>query len=179
MKAEKFDNRTKNDTLFARLFPEQVNKGERKPKTWQWILTRIQDGKGVYAPRNLIDLVNEAKQAQIAKEQGEVRKINRKGPLIEAASLEQGLRQLSRMRVDDTLIAEIGESARYVHMLKGRKSEQDLDTLRDIFGLSGDDLNKVVIDLKNYGLLAEYGTSFKIPPLYRTGLDIKQGKELT
>jgi hypothetical protein len=82
------------------------------------------------------------------------------------------------MRVDDTLIAEIGDSAKYVQMLKGRKSEQTPESLGELFGLKDDALNKVLIDLKDYGLLSEYGASFKIPPLYRAGLDIKQGKEI-
>src|SRR5205085_665627 len=31
------------DRLFRATFPEQVDVGERRPTTWNWMLTRIQD----------------------------------------------------------------------------------------------------------------------------------------
>jgi hypothetical protein len=47
--------------------------GSRKPKTWQWILTRIRDGNGIKPPRNLIDLINKARDAQARREEREGR----------------------------------------------------------------------------------------------------------
>ena len=39
--------RSSNETIFDFMFPEQVDFGKRKPKTWNWILRRIRDGNDV------------------------------------------------------------------------------------------------------------------------------------
>lgn len=58
-----------NDDLFYAVFPRQVDLGSRRPTTWNWILSRIRDGNSIAPPRNLIDLVTKAQEAQLRKEQ--------------------------------------------------------------------------------------------------------------
>ncbi len=57
-----------NDEVFYAVFPRQVDQGSRRPTTWNWILARVRDGNGIAPPRNLIDLVTKAQEAQLRKE---------------------------------------------------------------------------------------------------------------
>jgi len=58
-----------NMDLFNAVFPEQVDQGSRRPTTWNWMLARTRDGNGIVPPRNLIDLVKKAQEAQLRAEQ--------------------------------------------------------------------------------------------------------------
>jgi hypothetical protein len=49
-----------NAAIFARVFPEQIDIGERKPTSWSWMMSRIRDGNHIKPPRNLIDLIGKA-----------------------------------------------------------------------------------------------------------------------
>ena len=92
--------------LFGRLFPDQVDQGARRPQTWVWMMSRIRDDNDIKPPRNLIDLVSFARDAQLRREDREPRQFDPKQPIIEAESLRRALAQLSETRVSDTLLAE-------------------------------------------------------------------------
>src|SRR5690606_16417410 len=62
-----------DDAVFERVFPKQVDVGKRKPQTWTWIMRRIRDGNDIKPPRNLIDLISMAQQAQMRREEREER----------------------------------------------------------------------------------------------------------
>ncbi len=173
------DKRTSNDTLFGKIFPDQVDAGDRRPTTWNWILTRIEDGNGIRAPRNLIDLINLAKEAQIAKEQRAVKQPKRRSMLMEPESLKLALDRLSEKRVNDTLIAEMGEIAKVISQLKDGKAEHNTKSLGALFGKRGAELDRLITSLKEAGILTESGDTLKIPMLYRSGLNITQGKAFT
>jgi hypothetical protein len=51
--------------LFYRVFPAQVDLGERKSTTIDWILTRTMDGTGKTAPREVIHLLSAARDEQL------------------------------------------------------------------------------------------------------------------
>ena len=170
------DKRTSDDTLFRKIFSEQVDAGDRRPTTWNWILTRIEDGNGIRAPRNLIDLINLAKEAQIAKDQRAVKQVKRRVMLLEPDSLKLALDRLSDKRVNDTLIAEMGDIAKVIARLRHGKAEHNVKSLAALLGVRGAELDKVIATLKEGGVLAQTGDTLKIPMLYRAGLNITQGK---
>lgn len=170
------DNRTSNTSLFDKFFPEQVEVGERKPTTWKWLLTRIEDSNGVRAPRNLIDLINLAKDAQIKKEERSVKQQPRRNALIESDSIKAALKELSEKRVNDTLIAEAGELAEHIQQFKSGKAVQTKETISTLLRKKGTELDKIIDDLKKAGFLGEVGGALKIPPWYRAGLGITQGR---
>jgi hypothetical protein len=65
------DFQAQND-LFYRFFPTQVEQGSRKPKTFDWMISRCADGTGKTAPRELIHLLIAIRQHEIARiERGE------------------------------------------------------------------------------------------------------------
>lgn len=93
-----------DDSIFDRIFPAQVDQGARKPTTWTWMMSRIRDGNGIKPPRNLIDLVAKAREAQLRSEDRNPRTYNPALPMIEADSIRRALRGLSDQRVQDTLL---------------------------------------------------------------------------
>ncbi len=171
-----FSQKTSDDELFSVVFPVQVDVGEKKPSSWNWILSRIQDGNKLIPPRNLIDLVNKAKEAQSRREERDSREFVAAEPLLEADSIRKALAALSEQRVQDTLLAESGDFATYISAFSNSKSEHNDTTISVTLNLKGRELEEVLSELIAIGFLGKAGANFKIPMLYRSGLNIVQGK---
>lgn len=161
------------DEIFNAVFPPQVDPGDRKPNTWTWILARISDGNRVKPPRNLIDLILKAREAQLRRENRDPREYSHGVPLISAEALKQGLTGLSSERVEDTLLAESGEYAGIIELFRDGKAEHNQATLREMLG---DDYVEKTKYLQMIGFLEQVGANYKVPILYRQGLGITQGK---
>jgi hypothetical protein len=165
-----------NDTIFEFMFPEQVYVGKRKPKTWNWILRRIRDGNDVKAPRNLIDLISKAQQAQLRAEDRRLREAGPGTPLIEADAPRKGLSQLSVERINDTILSESAFLAPVIERFRGGKAEHNDDSLKEILSLPGDKLKSTIKSLIEIGFLEDIRGTYKVPAIYREGLEITQGK---
>ncbi|WP_146244752.1 P-loop ATPase, Sll1717 family [Curtobacterium sp. MCPF17_051] len=159
--------------LFDAVFPSKVDEGSKRPTTWNWILTRIRDGNDVKSPRNLVDLVIKAIDAQKRREAQDPRSWVEGDPLLTGDSLKRALTELSRERVTDTLLAEAGDAAAHVKRFEGGKAEQNAASLQSLFGKESTEVTKRLVTL---GFLEKTGQSYKVPMLYRQGLDITQGK---
>lgn len=162
--------------LFSSLLPEQVDSGERKPVTWNWMMSRIRDGNYVTAPRNLIDLLKFTQRSSIRKEEREVNEFQRGAPLLHQESFKSGLEALSKQRVEDTLLAEAGSQAPIVERFRGGKAEHNEESLGATTGLDGAELASAIEFMQEIGFLEPVGGSFKVPILFRDGLAITQGK---
>ncbi|RBQ13765.1 hypothetical protein DQE82_06840 [Micromonospora sp. LHW51205] len=170
------------EKVFYRIFPEKVDVGDRKPTTWVWMLGRIRDGNHVRPPRNLIDLALKAREAQIRREDREpltpyngnssVKRSERR-ELISPEAVKRGLDSLSAQRVEDTLLAEAGENAHLIERFRDGKAEHNDETLESILG---PDFHEGIPYLTAIGFLEKVGPTYKIPMLYRGGLNITQGK---
>lgn len=166
-----------NEQLFYRLFPDKVDQAERKPTTWNWIMSRIRDGNDVKPPRNLIDLVNLARQEQLRGDTRELRVIDQNTKLLTAESIRSGHSRLSSQRVEDTLLAEAGATiSSLINKFRRSKAEHNLETLHSILGLTDESLNIAIQQLVEIGFLEKLPSSWKIPMLYRDGLEVTQGK---
>lgn len=162
--------------MFNRVFPQQVDFGKRKPQTWTWIMRRIRDGNDIKPPRNLIDLISMAQQAQLRREDRESRPLTADNPIIEPDNLRRALTQLSNQRVQDTLMAEAGNSADVIRRFRDGKAEHNYESLGEILELKNGALRSAVKPLVEIGFLEEVSDTFKVPSLYRDGLGITQGK---
>jgi hypothetical protein len=165
-----------NSEIFYSLFPPQVEEGSRRPKTLDWMLSRIRDGQNVKPPRNLIELVSRAREEQLRAEDREPHDYKRGDILVASEAIKSALTRLSKDRVEDTLLAESGEYQEYIEKFRGGKAEHNFDTLRNTLNLQpGETLGaiRVLIDM---GFLERTGETYKIPMLYRDGLNITQGK---
>lgn len=166
-----------DEQLFYRLFPAKVEQATRKPSSWNWIIARIRDGNDVMPPRNLIDMAMMAREQQLKTEARTPRPYTAEHPLIEADALKRALDTLSERRVEDTLLAEAGpETAGLIRKFRREKAEHDLKSLKNLLGLDGDALNHAILLLTNVGFLEELKSSWKVPMLYRDGLEVTQGK---
>jgi hypothetical protein len=167
---------TDNDQLFSRLFPEQVDQGSRKPATWVWMMSRISDGNGIKPPRNLIDLVSFAREAQLRREDRSPREITVDEEIIESDSLRSALSQLSETRVTDTLLAEAKSEVPLIEKFRRGKAEHSASSLAKLFGVKVENVTDKIKPLVHLGFLSEVGSNYKVPILYRSGLEITQGK---
>lgn len=166
---------TESDAVFDAVFPAQVDSGVRKPTTWTWMMGRIRDGSGVKPPRNLIDLVLKAREAQLRREEWAPREHVVTQPLLGPDSLKRGLEALSYQRVEDTLLAEAGEFADDIEKFRKGKAEYSSSSLCAVLGEGYAEKARL---LQQIGFLEPVGHNFKIPMLYRAGLGITQGKSI-
>lgn len=164
------------DCLFGALLPAQVDAGERKPSTWRWMMGRIADGNEVRPPRNLIDLMAKTLDSSIRREERDQGDYQRGAPLLHPESFKSGLRALSDQRVNDTLLAEAGDKTYLIDRFRDGKAEHNSQSLGKQLGLEGDLLAEAIEFLTEIGFLSKVGASYKVPSLYRDGLNITQGK---
>lgn len=169
-------NSGSDKALFDAIFPDQVDQGTRRPLTWDWMISRIRDGNGIKPPRNLIDLISMARDAQLRREDREPRDFEMNKPVIEAESLRRALEQLSEQRVNDTLLAEAKAQAPMVERFRRGKAEHNEKSLAKLLGMKEDNVRIAIKPLVQLGLLEETAGNFKVPMLYRSGLEITQGK---
>lgn len=173
IKAIAFDDQL----LFDSVFPEQVEAGERRPTTWNWMLSQIRDGAGFVSPRNLIDLANLAKDEQLRQEQRTQRAFTRGEPLIEPESLKRALTRLSEQRVEDTLLAEASsEVAMLIEGFRGSRGEHNDESIAALFRVDASTAKHFAETLIDIGLLERTEDSYRIPVLYRDGLKVSRGK---
>lgn len=165
--------------IFETIFSERLEAGERKPITWNWILSQIRDGNDVVAPRNLVQLMGFARDEQRRREQRKERGYSSEEPIIESESLKRAVTRLSEQRVDDTLLAEASRDvAVLIEGFRGSKQEHNDESISRLFGVKPTQAHEYAETLIGIGLLERNGTneSYKIAPLYRDGLDIHRGK---
>jgi len=172
-----------NSEIFRTLFPKQVEEGSRRPDTLKWMLSRIRDGQYVKPPRNLIDLVKKAQEEQLRREDREAHEFTPGQPLFEPEAIKDAQTRLSEERVVDTLLAESGQLRPFIEKFRGGKAEHTFESIRDTFGLTGVEdgdpaTRGITRELIDMGFLERIRKSetYKIPMLYRDGLDITRGK---
>ena len=165
-----------DDEIFSLLFPSQVDAGPRKPTTWAWMMSRIRDGNGTRPPRNLVDLAKKAQESQQRAEERSPREFASGTTIIDSDAIRKALQRLSEDRVNDTLLAEAAELAPLVERFRDGKAEHNAATLAALLGVPVADVRATAKPLLEMGFLEEIGESYKIPMLYRDGLNITQGK---
>jgi hypothetical protein len=111
--------------FLSRVFPDQVDIGPNKPKTFDWLLSRTADGTARSAPRELIHLLNSARDAELHKldlgtPHGEVEN------LFSRAALKEALPEVSRVRLEQTIFAEYAELRDGILSRQQEKTSQSL-----------------------------------------------------
>lgn len=85
--------------LFYKIFPEKVDIGPNKSKTFEWILARTWDATKQAAPREIIHFLNEARDAQLRQyEVGGME--SEQEELFSRASLRDALPEVSKVRLN-------------------------------------------------------------------------------
>jgi hypothetical protein len=168
----------RQEELFYRLFPAQVDVGAKKPATLDWILSRTKDGKGINTPRELIQLFNHARNIEIKKLENGINELP-DDTIISRQSLKESVSLVSKQRIEQTLYAEFPTLKDYIEKLKGDKAEHNIYTLSQKWGKSVDESAQIAKKLENIGFFEAKGEltnpKFKIPFIYRPYLEITQG----
>lgn len=163
--------------FFDLLFPEKVDVG-KNPLTFDWILGRVQDGTKRPAPREVIHLLNEARDAQLKMlERGEPEPPERE--LISRAALREALLPVSQVRLEQTLYAEYPAAKPWIQAFEGEKTEHTVTSLTELWSVAQDEAVSRAQRLVEIGFLEPRGDrdrlTYWVPFLYRPGLDLRQG----
>jgi hypothetical protein len=166
------------ETLFYWMFPDQVESGSNKPKTLEWLLSHTQDSSNQTAPRELIHLLNSIRDTQYRKlELGEAPPDS--SQLFTRPAIKEGMPEVSRTRLEQTLYAEYPSLRVYCEKLRGEKSAQTPDSLEKIWDMERAQALSVARKLVEVGFFEERIVKdlliFWVPFLYRDALELVQG----
>lgn len=166
------------EDLLRRMVPDQVDAG-RNPKTFDWMLSRTKDGSGLTAPRELIHLLSSLRDEQLRRiEVGHEEPSNEM--LFDRPAFKDALREVSEVRLKQTLYAEYPELRKYIEALEGAKAQQSPETLADMWGVADEEARSIADRLVNIGFFERRGTlaspDYWVPFLYRDALHLVQGE---
>ncbi len=166
--------------FFYRVFPRCVDETQRGPETFDWILSLIRDGSGAAAPRELIHILNAARDAQLRRlEMGHGQPSGEL--LFDIQALRQGLREVSRVRLQQTLYAEYPQCSQWISQLAREGTEFTNHILASIWAVKEKEAAHRAEQLSDIGLFARLGTRnmprYSVPLLYRPALGLLGGPE--
>lgn len=162
---------------FDSLVPYQIDSG-RNPKTFEWILGRVSDGNGVVAPREVIHVLDQARQSQLASlERGEPEPDE--SFVFTRGAFREALPEVSRVRVEQTLYAEYPDLKARIEALREEKTNQNLESLTDLWAVPRDEAILIAERLADVGFFSKRGEKsdpeYWVPFLYRPALSMIQG----
>ncbi|RSV45964.1 hypothetical protein CA233_13790 [Sphingomonas sp. ABOLD] len=169
-----FDSQEK---FLSMIFPDQVETGPNKPKTFGWILGRTKDALSSTAPRELIHFLSELRDVQINRlERGEKQLAH--GRLFEQISFKDALPEVSKTRLEQTIFAEYPALRRYIEALKEQKATQPLSNLKTLWSIEDAAAMDIASQLETIGFFERLSGSpatWRVPFLYRPALSLIQG----
>lgn len=162
---------------FDSLVPDQIDSG-RNPKTFEWIIGRVKDGQGIVAPREVIHLMDQAREFQIAAlERGDSPAEG--GAIFGRAAFRDALPAVSKVRLEQTIFAEYPALKPYIEKLTSQKTNQSEVTLAALWQLSREETQAVATRLVEIGFFEARGSrsdpDYWVPFLYRPALQMVQG----
>ncbi len=166
------------EKLFYRVFPDKVDAGSKKPMTFDWMLSRTQDGSQQPAPRELIHLLSSLREQQLRRLE-----LGLDEPpdehLFDRQTFKDALPEVSRTRLEQTLYAEYPSLKPYLVRLQGEKTQQRTDTLSATWDVPPDQALTLANKLAEVGFFEKRGSKedpeFWVPFLYRDALGMVQG----
>lgn len=168
----------KQDELFYTLAPRQIDTGNN-PDTFKWMLSRTMDSSASPVPREVIHLLEVAKDNQIQKlERGGEEPPEKQ--LFERAAFKEALQTVSKVRYEQTLLAEHPDMLKFLEKLDGEKSEQTASTLAKLWDVDELAAREIAKKLADFGFFDIRGSkeepSYWVPFLYRHALNLVQGR---
>lgn len=165
-------NQEAKRAIFEILFKGQVDVGSNNPDTIGWIINHIKDGLNTYTPRDFIAIIDAAKGFQLEELK---RKTNSDSEyyLIGANALRKAYTHISTQKLETQLFAEYPEYREWILKFKNSKAEHNKDTLNKLLGKQW---KYRIQKLVKIGFIEEKQNTWKIPFLYRAGLNITQGR---
>jgi hypothetical protein len=164
--------------LLKAILPDKVDTG-KNPDTFHWMTTRVKDGLGVTAPRELIHLFETLRTLQIKRlERGEAEPPGQQ--LFDRTVFKEALKEVSKVRYSQTMVAEYPDLKEYMDKLEGQKAEQSIESLQRIWGTIEQEGQFIAERLASVGFFEKRerkgAVSWWIPFLYRGALKLIQGR---
>jgi len=167
----------KQERLFYRIFPERVDTGTNKSKTFDWIINRITDGLGNCTPRETIHFIQELRNEQMQQiSRGEDK--SESDCLFARNIFQDAFNKVSKEKMEKVLFAEYPLLRPYIEAFSGLHAEYTKDKIIELLKpISGSE--DTIEELSRIGFIAFSKTSgtFKIARLYHPCLEIRLGKE--
>lgn len=167
------------ERFFYRVFPQQVEIGPSKPATLDWLLSRTRDGTKVNAPRELIHLLNSLRDVQVQRFEIGDEPVPEGEQLFARVAFKAAMPEVSRVRFEQTLLAEHPDRTNWLAKLRGEKTLQTPASLAAIWNIEVHVAAYVAGTLTAIGFFEQRGTKqqpeFWVPFLYRDALDMVQG----
>jgi hypothetical protein len=168
----------KQEQLFYKIFPGQIDPGSKKPATLDWILSRTMDGKGINAPRELIQLFTHARTIESKRLESGINELD--GDLIiSRQAFKEAIYEVSKQRTEQTIYAEFPALKPHIELLRGDKAEQNIETLMNKWSFDKQNSLNIAKKLVSIGFFEQRGEvsnpRYKIPFMYRPYLEITQG----
>lgn len=172
-------NTAKQEELFSRFFPAQVEQGPQKATTFKWMITRCADGTKKTAPRELIHLLNCLREQEGGRlEHGGVAPLG--DQLFDRSVFKLALPTVSNARLNQYLYAEYPKQRPFLEKLNGQKTEQTPHSLAVLWEKGESEALAIARELVDLGFFESKGTreapTFWVPFLYRDALQMIQGK---
>ncbi|WP_334007218.1 P-loop ATPase, Sll1717 family [Burkholderia orbicola] len=164
--------------IFYKIFPGQIDAGQNRPNTLDWMLSRTADGTKRTAPRELIHLLQAAREEQL-----KLTELGNSPPednlLLGKAAVRAALPAVSKARYEQTLCAEYPALQSYLRKMEREKAQQSLASLSGLWGCSEDKALEIAERLVEAGFFERRGSKqtpvYWVPMLYRAALDLVQG----
>jgi hypothetical protein len=162
--------------IYYLFFPEKVDQG-RSAEGFKWIVDRITDGNGISTPRDLLSVVDTARQYQI--EQINRDSLNLPGDqLFTEDTLRKSVRKVAKDNLETRIFAEYPDLKDHIRAFENRKADHNQESLKNILG---DNWQTILERLKNVGFLYKRTRKgidvWTVPFFYSFALDIKRGAE--
>jgi hypothetical protein len=168
----------KQQQMFYRFFPHEIEQGSKKRQTLEWMISRCADGTDKTAPRELIHLLNTVREKEIERlERGETP--SSADHLFDRSVFKPALAVVSESRLIQTIYAEYPDLKPMLMELEGEKTEQTVASLAAIWKIPETEAKKRIKALIEIGFFQERGGgddwTYWVPFLYRDALSMSQG----
>lgn len=164
--------------LFYSLVPDKIDSG-KNPKTFEWMVSRTTDGTEQPAPRELIHLLSTVRKLQILRFERGAAEVE-ETQIFERAPFKEALTEVSKVRYEQTLLAEYPALRDYLNQLEGEKCEQTPESLAKLWNVPIEEASRIAKQLSEVGFFYVIGDkanpSFWAAFLYRPALNLVQGK---
>lgn len=161
------------DTAFHHVVPRQMETGAKRPRTFDWLISRVRDGTNQSEPRELIHWLTRAKDAQIGIALRDASWAT--SPLIGRAAIRDALPEVSRARLEQTLFAECPDVRPWVLRLKGTRPEYTAVWLAKTWRVDSDECQRRIQRLVDVGFFDQTAwtsqSKCQLPLLYRPALE--------
>lgn len=166
--------------VLGKILPAQVESGPKQSNTFDWILNHVSDGKQEFAPREVISLLNKAREQQVKiEETGDETTSN--GYLIGPKALKLAFKEVSKDKVE-TMYSEYPNLRGIIEMFEGKKTEHDLESVGKLLLAARIDRNpaQVIEDLLEIRFFQEKqkkisSSTYWVPFIFRPYLSMVQG----